>query len=309
MAMININEIETKKIFENFINSSDDYLILNDYKFIKQKYKNIYVLYYQDFIYKEPILNFRNSFNYMGFYYPKNNKFYGVPYKHSDLTHKIKSTIDLKNDMLRKIKESATDFILNSKTYFKNNEPFTASDCDLLDVMHDVFYNKLKTFNDFIILSATDINKEHGFNFDDVLDYLNNPDDFIKKAANTFLNDKKDYLHNCYERYMCYVAAYDKIKNDRKHYFHKMLAIKKAVEIENAKTINVTIKKDNNPFSFKVTSREFLSFEPYHNKIFFINNDDKINYTRLFGHENYHINDILRITYRGKEIYNKNNII
>lgn len=307
--MININEIETKKIFENFINGNEDYLILNDYKFIKQKYKNIYVIYYQDFYYKEPFLNFRNSFNYMGFYCPKNNEFYDVSYKFNDSIHKIKRIIDLKNDMFRKIKEFTTDFVLNSKTYFKNNEPFNARDCDLLDVMHDVFYNKLKTFNDFIILATTDINKEHGFNFDDVLDYLNNPDEFIKKAANTFLNDKKDYLCNCYERYMCYVAAYDKIKNDRKHYFHKMLAIKKAVEIENAKTINVAIKKDNEPFSFKTTSREFLRFEPYHNETFFINNDDKINYTRLFGHENYHITDILRITYRGKEIYNRNNII
>lgn len=96
------------------------------------------------------------------------------------------------------------------------------------------------------------------------------------------------------------------ICEDGNNILHARKAIIQAVK--DKQTVNVTVLKNEQTFTFKTETRSLRSCGKYDEYLLFdIQAKDRQKYKELFGHEHYTADDILRITYGGKDIYTKNN--
>lgn len=310
---VNLENEETRNKLINFIkDESQSEIAMSGNIILKRKYKNNQLLYCK-YEYKNKLEGLHKEFEYSGFYNLVTNQFYGLicPLEVSwDTRNPGAST--LKMQLEKEIKAEIIKHLAdNHDTYFKdfsirnNYDNEKRLNAYAQDVKADIFYNsKIKELSDFVYLDWQGKGKEtiNEIDFDNVLEYIEAPEKCVSEYKEEFLKKRKCDFYNQFENYQFYMKAYNNIQNDKSDIFHRQKAIKDA--LKDTKTANVTIFKNGQEFTFKTESDVFLRLDNYywHSHM---TAKDRRKYEELFKYEDYTIDEILKIIYAKKEVYNK----
>ena len=90
---------------------------------------------------------------------------------------------------------------------------------------------------------------------------------------------------------------------DTENPIHRMKAITEALKASGAKTVTVTVEKDGMELTFKTAANSLTGHRNYYST-YDIPAQDRREFERLFGRSaNYSAEDIIRITYGKKTLY------
>ena len=156
------------------------------------------------------------------------------------------------------------------------------------------------TINDWFINADKNIS---------VIDYITleteeEKEEFILQKAKEHIQKNKDEIVLLLRKIDLLNEKLKAIYEDRNHIFHTRKAIIKAVK--DKKTVNVTILKNEQTFTFKTETRTLSrgQYDEYYSDLD-IQAKDRQKYKELFGTNDYTADEILKITYGKKEIYTK----
>ena len=156
------------------------------------------------------------------------------------------------------------------------------------------------TINDWFINADKNIS---------VIDYITleteeEKEEFILQKAKEHIQKNKDEIVLLLRKIDLLNEKLKAIYEDKNHIFHTRKAIIKAVK--DKKTVNVTILKNEQTFTFKTETRTLSrgQYDEYYSDLD-IQAKDRQKYKELFGTNDYTADEILKITYGKKEIYTK----
>lgn len=136
-----------------------------------------------------------------------------------------------------------------------------------------------------------------------LLTYIQNPDAVIQTEAEQYIRSHQEEILLQFLENDALRAEYQALMEDAGNPLHRMKAITAAIKGANAKTVNVTVRKDGQELTFKAAA-DFLTG---HRNYYSINNipaQDRREFERLFGrHSDYKAEDITKITYGRNIIY------
>lgn len=133
--------------------------------------------------------------------------------------------------------------------------------------------------------------------------WLRDPEGFVQTEAEIYIKSHQEAFLLQFLKNDALVKEYQALTQDTGSVIHRMKAITDALRECGAKTVTVTVQKAGEELSFK-TGTSCLqgyrsSYSAYH-----IAAPDRQEFERLFGrHSDYHVEDITRITYGKKTIY------
>lgn len=141
---------------------------------------------------------------------------------------------------------------------------------------------------------------------DILLDYIAAPADYAKREAERYWKDGKnqeEMLVDFLER-DALTAEYEKIMADAENPVHTVRRIMEAVKSIDAKTVNVTIYKDGEEFSFKTEAHELRRDCKDYYGTWNIAAADRRRFEARYGRSaDYCPQEIIRITYGRKTLY------
>ena len=157
-------------------------------------------------------------------------------------------------------------------------------------------------------------NADDGFSFrcdyepdhwteDSLLNYILNPVQYVEAEAGVYISSHQE---NMLMKFLCadaFAVEYAAILENTLAPVHRVKQIMSAVSASPAKTVTVTICKDEIEFTFKTEAQEFRwdCTSTYSN--WRIAATDRREFERLFGRSSYRPEDILRITYARSVLY------
>lgn len=135
------------------------------------------------------------------------------------------------------------------------------------------------------------------------LDYIQDPEGFIQNEAERLIKMNQEQFLLQFLKNDALLMKYEAVMQDTANPIHRVKAISEAIKISGAKSVNVTVQKDGEELSFKTGTTplrgRYNSYSSSH-----IAAADRQEFERLFGrYSNYSAEDIIRITYGKKTIY------
>ena len=294
---------------------------------VKGKYDNIYLLakvkcnQYITLIYKSKSLsndidyNIANiKFERIGFYNSQDDNLYNLAfYMYWDFYISEKEVEDTPttskvcDSVIKAIEDKARSMIDDSfKTEKLSKENIEKLEeyqkYYLKNSVKDNFFKGTQevTINDWFINADKNIS---------VIDYITleteeEKEEFILQKAKEHIQKNKDEIVLLLRKIDLLNEKLKAIYEDKNHIFHTRKAIIKAVK--DKKTVNVTILKDGQTFTFKTETRTLSrgQYDEYYSDLD-IQAKDRQKYKELFGTNDYTADEILKITYGKKEIYTK----
>ena len=311
---VNVKEEKIKNVLLEFIrDESKTQININDYCIFKRKYKNNQFLYCQSPSYDE-LPTLKSAYCYVGFYNMVANKFFDLSYP-INYTKTESLNSEFEDKIIDKIKIRVADYLRNnSDTYFKgctselNEFQKLALEEDLGNRAKAHFFRGIEPqdISDFICLNFYNYEKTSekikNMNADEFFLYIENPEKLISHYTEEFLKKRVNSLYREFQSYEIYIRKYKEFENDKDNIIHKQKAIKDA--LIGKKTATVIIFKNGQKFAFKTDTKAFNWFNEKYS-IRDINAQDREKYISLFGRDSYMFDEILKITYSKKEIYNK----
>lgn len=185
---------------------------------------------------------------------------------------------------------------------------------------NDRYYRKLEDFkshdSDYLVKkmflcnrSSKDITYECGYTVKSndtnlVLNYLKHPDETINTVSTEYWQSKQDdILFELYKTGILY-SKLRELENDAGNPIHKQRAIIIALFESGAKTVNVTVSKDDKEFTFKYNADRLRRYANSDYGVWEMSPKDREGYEERFGrYSSFHPEDITSISYRGKNIY------
>lgn len=141
---------------------------------------------------------------------------------------------------------------------------------------------------------------------DALLDYIAAPADYAKREAERYWKDGKnqeEMLVDFLER-DAIAEEYEKLLADAENPVHTVRRIMEAVQSIDAKTVNVTIYKDGEEFSFKTEAHELRRDCKDYYGTWNIAAADRRRFVARYGRSaDYYPQEIVRITYGRKTLY------
>lgn len=135
------------------------------------------------------------------------------------------------------------------------------------------------------------------------LAYLRGPEQFVQQAAERYIAfERFSFLSDFYKNEVL-KAKYHALVQDTTDPIHRMKAIADAVKSSGAKTVIVTIQKDDQEFTFEMMADSLAEIRSWYTSLdmAFV---DRIEFSRLFGGSTYFLaNEITKITYGRNTIY------
>ena len=311
---VNIKEEKIKNVLLEFIrDESKNQININDCCIFKRKYKNNQFLYCQSPSYDE-LPTLKSAYCYVGFYNLVANKFFDLGYP-INYTKTESLNSEFKDKIIDEIKKRVADYLKNnSTTYFKSCKSKLdefqklALEQDLSNRATSHFFRGIgpQDISDFICLSFYEYEKDSeeikDINADEFFSYIENPEKIISDYTEEFLKKRVNSLYRGFQNYEIYIQKYKELEDDKKNIIHKQKAIKDA--LIGKKTATVIILKNDQKFAFKTDTKAFNWFGLKYS-VRDINAQDREKYISLFGRDSYMFDEILKITYAKKEIYNK----
>jgi len=146
-------------------------------------------------------------------------------------------------------------------------------------------------------------NKLPSWTEESFLAYVLDPQAFVASAAEKYVaNNQEQILY----QFMCNsakVKQYIAISGNPRHQAHCVKAIMQAVLHSSAKTVRVTIRKNDTEFTFKVEADEFRRDCSNTYSSWRIAASDRREFERLFGRVDYKPQNIVRIEYGQAVLY------
>lgn len=191
---------------------------------------------------------------------------------------------ELSQDVEKRLKHVFNHYQNLSNMYqefFEGKKKYTLS-----DFIYNIFVPNLKTI-DYITIYTEKYKRE-----------------YILKKAKAYIESNKEYLYFCLKKIEVMNNSLKKLYADKNHFLHKKKAIMKAVE--GAKEVTITLTKGNKEFDFQTATYPFLlvnNHDAYDS--WWITGEEKNKYYSIFSCDYYNVNDIQKITNKGKTIYIK----
>jgi len=138
---------------------------------------------------------------------------------------------------------------------------------------------------------------------DSLLEYILDPASFTSREAAGYIDNNQDTMLYTFLQNSAIAAEYTALMENPRHQAHRVKRIMEAMSASPAKTVRVTICKDDVEFTFKAEATEFRRDCDRHYWTHYIAAADRREYERLFGHSDYGPEDILRIEYGRTVIY------
>lgn len=260
-----------------------------------------------------------NSFKYGGFYSKTTNELY-------DLEYSIEKILSLDPDdtSLNKLENLKARFahdiedevsrLIHSDSYSPEGIITEKEAEDLAYYANDIavskfFENKLP---EDIFFS---IGIEDRFDQDDLFGYIKDPKLSVAKKASLYMQkDTKNRYGDLWVNRIKHVLeeerlareSLQKIIDDRSHIYHKQRCISGAIKDLNAKTVKVTICKDNQQFTFTSETATLAYGRSSSYSVYNMKSQDRTSFHELFGrYAEYSADDIVEITYGKKVLYNR----
>lgn len=277
------------------------------------KCENIKIIYALD-DYKD-YLGFGNDFKYAGIYNEIDRKIYDGNYYSDFFTYEERSLTSIET-ISEKANKEASEMILKEIEKLKN-------DLRLKDIKDSQCKEHV---NDFLENVANRLAREsyingekiedvkmgfhsgiYGLSEVDFISYITNSTKFIKGYSEHYMKNNQDNLTAYVIKDEAIKKEYKKILEDKSNNAHFVKKIIEAVKDSGAKTVNVTILKNNIEFTFKTDSgtleRDHGENGTYSS--YDICAQDRKKYKEMFGWEDYKPEEIAKIVYKKKVIYEK----
>ena len=137
-----------------------------------------------------------------------------------------------------------------------------------------------------------------------ILRYLRYPSASVENAATAYwLNNKDDILLELRKNDIIR-EKYREIEANHDNPLHKQRAVIEAVRDTGAKTVNVTVNKDGEEYSFKYSAERLCRYSSSDYGTYEMSAKDRQGFEELFGkYSCFRPEDITSISYRGKMLY------
>ncbi len=139
---------------------------------------------------------------------------------------------------------------------------------------------------------------------DELLEYISNPEDFIQRKAEQYLQDKQADIIFQFKSNELLREEIEKIEGETDSRLHRQRGILQAMLPTDAKQVFVTIDKDGRRFSFKYEAQTLRRAEWGYYSAWDMAKQERDEFEKLFGRSaDIHPEDIVDISYRGKSLY------
>lgn len=139
---------------------------------------------------------------------------------------------------------------------------------------------------------------------DNLLEYILDPDAFAGKEVARYINEHQEDMLEQFMKDDLLRATLKAYEDDTDNPIHRIRAIIEAVDATSAKTVNVTIQKDDAAFTFK-TDASVLRRDPHgYYGTWYMAAPDRNRFESQFGRNaHYYPEDITKITYGRNTVY------
>ncbi len=136
-----------------------------------------------------------------------------------------------------------------------------------------------------------------------ILAYIQSPDAIIQMEAEQYIKSHQEVILLEFLRNDALRTEYQALMRNTGSPLHRMKAITEAITASGAKTVTVTIQKEGTVLTFKTAADSLTGHRTYYST-YQIPASDRRRFEQLFGrHASYSAEDITRITYGKKTIY------
>lgn len=133
--------------------------------------------------------------------------------------------------------------------------------------------------------------------------YMRDPEGFIQTEAEQYIKINQEKFLLQFLENDALLTEYQALVQDSGSPYYRMKAITDAVKDSGAKTVTVTIQKDGAELTFKAAADSLTGRRSYYST-YYLPAQDRREFERVFGrNENYNAEEIMRITYGKKTIY------
>lgn len=139
----------------------------------------------------------------------------------------------------------------------------------------------------------------------DYIQFISDNEPLVEREANAYIEEHQENILAQFYNNALLKKELQSIYDDPGNILHRVKAIIGAVEQSGAKTVNVTVNKDDKDFTFKYETRT-LKFAPdsYYSS-YYMKASDRREFENLFGRStDFYPNEITQITYGRNAIYN-----
>lgn len=254
-----------------------------------------------------------NPFQYVGIYCKQNISLYDIQRKLKDIVGNFESMEDKsKKSLLEQLKETfrhkVEDFINNDRNNLQITE---LKNSELLERLKETEVDARKSACKFYFDDRSIIYRcfyiKHDWEEDSLLEYILDPDNYAQKEAETYISKhQEDILYSLLCNDMIR-KEYETILKDTKNPVHIIKKIRDAMNNTSAKTVNITILKNDIEFTFKAEVNYLRGFPEDSYKPYNLISKDRKRFEQIFGIlKGYKPQEILRITYGKKVLYELN---
>lgn len=142
------------------------------------------------------------------------------------------------------------------------------------------------------------------FTNNNYLEFITNKDVLIKSKGAEYIEENKDNILVQLKGNVAIKEELQRIYDNPEHELYRIKAIMNAVKETGAKTVNVTINKNNREFTFKYNADLLQSDPKGHYFNWGMKTSDEIDFERCFGKSaEFYANDITQISYCRNVIY------
>ena len=136
------------------------------------------------------------------------------------------------------------------------------------------------------------------------IQFILDKEPLVEETAKTYIEEHQENILAQFYNNALLKKELQSIYDDPGHILHRVKAIIDAVQESGAKTVNVTINKDNKDFTFKYEA-DTLKYDPGSNySSYSIKASDRREFENLFGRSaDFYPNEITKITYGRNVIY------
>lgn len=204
---------------------------------------------------------------------------------------KVEEIIDNKRSNIS-IKELTDSYLLRQMEYYAEYGAVNAAKKEFIkgNAVSDIVYQC-----PFSTDSMSD--KEY-------IQFILDKEPLVEETAKTYIEEHQENILAQFYNNALLKKELQSIYDDPKHILHRVKAIIDAVKESGAKTVNVTINKDNKDFTFKYEA-DTLKYDPGSNySSYSIKASDRREFENLFGRSaDFYPNEITKITYGRNVIY------
>lgn len=304
----------SKKFFK-FLKSEDKVLYIEDptedrprhFYFAKMPYSDNIELLFMSYTYYDKML-MNDKLEYSGFYDKTNDKLYDIDYKLRNYILKLewnnnpyKDMETLQKEYNKEVSDIITDYVLDNLKEFYDAAGDYESDVTKRSVYQHIMDDKFRLDYSY---------SYHNCDKADILNYLEQGKDYLYNIASEVIERDKEYIGKKLidiDKTNEYIKEIYKDKNDS---IHKKKEIIDSIQKGDYGSVHVFINKNNIDFDFRYDASVIKNYWDYsYLNTYNMSAPDRREYENLFGREDPHYEDIYKIEYRNKAIYEDKNFV